>query len=271
MKIIVPMAGQGSRFSSASRLKPEYRLPKPLIPVFNKPMIRWAIESLPFMDLPNRPSGLSWKIRPASLIFVCLQEHEDNFSMSRKLRDLFGKSINIILIECHTEGAIQTALAAKSIIPDSAEDILISDSDHYFEGENFARKIQSRTPDTAGIIPVDSPKDNTIKHSYSLAVGNDVIKRVAEKDAALARQGAYSNIGAYYFSQAETFFRYAENTVKNKIKTGPPEKAEYYVAPLYQQMINDGLTVRMAYIKNSWRLGTPEDLEYFLINFHKHH
>ena len=41
LNILVPMAGEGSRFKEAG-----YFFPKPIIEVLNKPMIQWVIESL---------------------------------------------------------------------------------------------------------------------------------------------------------------------------------------------------------------------------------
>jgi NDP-sugar pyrophosphorylase family protein len=41
INIVIPMAGEGSRFSQAG-----YDLPKPLIPVIGKPMIQWVIENI---------------------------------------------------------------------------------------------------------------------------------------------------------------------------------------------------------------------------------
>ena len=43
MKILIPMAGEGSRF-----LKEGYAFPKPLIDVDGKPMIQTVVENLQF-------------------------------------------------------------------------------------------------------------------------------------------------------------------------------------------------------------------------------
>ena len=41
LNILIPMAGEGSRFKDAG-----FFFPKPIIEVLNKPMIQWVIESL---------------------------------------------------------------------------------------------------------------------------------------------------------------------------------------------------------------------------------
>ena len=59
MKIVIPMAGKGSRFLEDAHLKEEYTKPKPLINIKGKPMIAWAIESLS-----------KFKTSPQDLIFI---------------------------------------------------------------------------------------------------------------------------------------------------------------------------------------------------------
>jgi hypothetical protein len=41
LNVLIPMAGQGSRFAKAG-----YTFPKPLIEIENKPMIQWVINSI---------------------------------------------------------------------------------------------------------------------------------------------------------------------------------------------------------------------------------
>lgn len=45
MRIVMPMAGRGSRLGSGTQ-----DLPKPLVPVAGRPMLRWAMESLRGVD-----------------------------------------------------------------------------------------------------------------------------------------------------------------------------------------------------------------------------
>jgi hypothetical protein len=41
---------------------------------------------------------------------------------------------------------------------------------------------------------------------------------------------------------------------------------EYYIAPVYNEMLEDGKTLIPFYVNKMWGLGTPEDLKYFLEN-----
>ena len=42
---------------------------------------------------------------------------------------------------------------------------------------------------------------------------------------------------------------------------------EFYVCPVFNEAIADGLEVRTFEIEKMWGLGTPEDLDYFLSNY----
>ncbi len=253
MKAIFPMAGFGSRFSQLADKNPEYKPPKPFINVLGKPMIVWAVNSLPF-------------IKPQDLIFIVLQQHQDSYQVKDQLIKLFSPKIKVILIPHTTRGAAETALAAKPSL-DPNEDIIIADSDQYLDSRNLYQAILHKTADTCGIIPVDRPIDSQIKHSYTLADANNLAIKVAEKDPVLAAQGAYSNIGAYYFTKAKIFTQAIESIIKANAVSGPPDRQEFYVAPIYQYLIEHHQPVYIAPSPNAWRLGTPEDLEYFNTHF----
>src|SRR5204863_7222207 len=127
------MAGPGSRFQKEADKKQEYKKPKPLILVKNKPMIAWAMQSLPFIDLPNRSAKTKFTVFPKDLIFISLQEQEKKYQITQLLQNIFGSDITVILISQVTRGAVETALQAKKFI-NNTEELIISDSDHFFDG-----------------------------------------------------------------------------------------------------------------------------------------
>ena len=247
------MAGLGSRFQKAAHLNPEYKKPKPFIKIKNKPMIQWALESLP-TDLI---------VDPKKIIFICRQDHQDEFQIADKLKKIFTNAINIILIEKVTRGAAETVLKAKELI-NTTEDILISDSDHYFDGKALYKKIKNKDPKTMGIIPVFKPPDNEPKWSFSLVESGDVITAVGEKDAELAAKGAYANIGGYYFTHGNIFVQEAEEMINENDLYGDKGKKEFYVAPLYNRLIKKGMKIVAAITPKVCGLGTPKDVEFFI-------
>ena len=112
MKIIIPMAGRGSRFA-----KHDVETPKPLVPVAGRPMVAWAFESI--KDIPH-----------TQVVFIALQEHESTYGVTELLKNLAGPAAEVILIPEVTEGQLCTVLAARPFIEDD-EDLLIAGSDTY--------------------------------------------------------------------------------------------------------------------------------------------
>lgn len=266
MKIIIPMAGLGSRFQKVADQNPEYRKPKPFILVRGIPMIRWATSSLPFIEHPGEHVASPLRATPADLIFVVLKAHDDEYNLADGLRTIYGNDIRVIVIPSVTRGASETAYQAAPFI-DPEEPIVISDSDHYFDGAEFEKKIiEHQSSDVAGIIPVFvPPADNIPRWSYSLTEpGGTRIIDEGEKDRSLMERGAYANIGAYYFAKARYFLETFERVERENKMTGDEGKKEFYVAPLYKELLDEGKHLEAAVLNEVWGLGTPSDLEHFL-------
>lgn len=260
------MAGRGSRFLDVADLNPEYKRPKPLISILGKPMVLWAVESLPFVHLLHRPSKHKIKVFPSQLIFICRADHHKDFKIADELRKLFSKDIKIILIDKITRGATETVLKAKGFI-NTDEDMIVSDSDHFFDGRFLYRKILKKDVGTMGIIPVWRPPDKEPKWSYALVKKGHRIIAVGEKDRALMEMGAYANIGGYYFSSGKIFTKEAEAMISENDLYGDEGKKEFYIAPLYQRLIKKGHKIVAAITPKVWGLGTPKDVEYFEKNY----
>lgn len=251
MKIIIPMAGKGSRFADVADSNPEYKKPKPLINVKGKPMIVWAVDSL-----------TKFKPNPDDLIFICRQDQEDQFKISKSLQQLFSNQIKIVFIDQITRGAAETVLKTKQYI-NSNEDIIVSDSDHYFDGSFLYKKVINKDTETQGIIPVFRPPDKDPKWSFSLVEEDGTIAAVGEKDKDLAEKGALANIGGYYFTHGNVFVKEVEEAIAENDLTGDEGKKEFYVAPIYNRLIKKGMKIVAAITPQVWGLGTPKDVEYF--------
>jgi UDP-N-acetylglucosamine diphosphorylase / glucose-1-phosphate thymidylyltransferase / UDP-N-acetylgalactosamine diphosphorylase / glucosamine-1-phosphate N-acetyltransferase / galactosamine-1-phosphate N-acetyltransferase len=267
MKLVIPMAGLGTRFAKVSDQNEEYKKPKPFINVKGYPMIRWATGSLPFVEHPGQKVEGPLKVLPKDIIFIILKKHDDEFNMERQLKDIYSPDVKVVILEEVTRGAAETAYQAKPFLPED-EDVIFSDSDHFFDGSNLAKAIAEKSPEIAGIIPVFSPpNDGVARWSYSLLKpGSQEIIQVGEKDPELMKKGAPANIGAYYFSQAGYFLSEVEEVMEKNEVSGPSGKGEFYIAPLYQRLLNKGMKLRAAILPEVWGLGTPEDLESFLKN-----
>jgi dTDP-glucose pyrophosphorylase len=239
MKIIVPMAGRGSRFADQG-----LSMPKPLIQVYGRPMVAWALESLQQLDY-------------SQLVFIALQEHERAFGVTAVLRQLAGPSAQVIVIPNVTEGQLCTVLAAKELI-DTDEDILIASADTFIRS-SLGQDVAERSPACRGLISVASMSGERWSFARTDAQGNVV--EVAEK----VRISDHASTGLYYFSSGSEFVQVAETIIANQEKT----RGEYYVIPVYQKYIERGWQVRISIASEMWDMGTPEALQAFKVFLEK--
>ena len=107
MKVLIPMAGAGSRFEKAG-----YTFPKPLIEVDGKPMIQVVVENLNI---------------DAQHIFIVQKEHYEKYNL-QYLLNLIAPGCEIVQVDGVTEGAACTTLLAKEFI-NNDEPLLTANSD----------------------------------------------------------------------------------------------------------------------------------------------
>ena len=236
MNVLIPMAGRGSRFAEAG-----YTFPKPLIDVRGKPMIQVVIENL----------GVE-----ANFIYVVQKEHRDNYNLDHLLPLVTPGTCTIIEVDHITEGAACTALLAKDLINSDAP-LLFANSDQTVDWRpiDFLYKMQEQLAD-GGIVTF---KDTHPKWSFA-AVDEEtnLVTEVAEKKPISDNATA----GYYYWKHGSDFVQYAERMIERDIRVNN----EFYVAPVYNQAIEDGKEIRIFEADRMWGLGTPEDLEYYLNN-----
>lgn len=234
MKILIPMAGQGSRFATEG-----YTFPKPLIDVDGKPMIQKVVENLNFS---------------AEFIFLVRKEHLRKYEgLSDTLHRITGGQAKIVEVEGLTEGAAFTALLAKEHI-NTDEDLLIANSDQVIEyrPENFLTMKNMTTVD--GIVFTF----NAVHPKWSFAKVNDAgfVTQVAEK----VPISNVATCGIYWYRKGKDFVQAAESMITKNIRVNN----EFYIAPVYNEMIGSGQTVIPFFVQEMHGIGTPEDLQTFL-------
>ena len=234
MKVLIPMAGAGSRFT-----KEGYTFPKPLIDVNGKPMIQTVVENLDF---------------DCEYIFLVRKEHIEKYSgLINTLDRITNGKFEYVVVDGMTEGAACTALLAEEYI-DNDEDLLIANSDQYIEysPQNFLM-LKNLTSADAIVYTFNAvhPKWSFVKtNSRGYAV------EVAEKKP-------ISNIatcGIYWYRHGSDFVKYAKQMIEKDIRVNN----EFYIAPVYNELIQDGKALIPFYVHSMWGIGTPEDLRYFL-------
>lgn len=233
--VLIPMSGNGSRFVNAG-----FTLPKPLISVLGKPMIQRVVENLNI---------------DANYIFIVQKEHRVKYNLD-VLLPLIVPNCSIVETDGLTQGAACSALLAKELI-DNNEHLIVANSDQYvfWDSSDFVFSMISKNLD-AGILTF---KANHPKWSYAKINAEGFVTEVAEKKVI----SDLATVGIYYFKHGKDFVKYAEQMIDKNIRVNN----EFYICPIYNEMISDGKKVKTYDCQEMYGIGTPEDYAVFVDKF----
>lgn len=231
LQVLIPMAGLGTRFSSAG-----FALPKPLISVGDQPMYRLAMRSL---------DGFPGNIRFFSVIQL---QHHRKFGLGYLLTS-GHPAFDVTFINHQTRGAAETALSAfERLDPDSA--LLIMDCDLFFLSDDFLQAISDPGIDfDAALISFESSDP---RYSYAQIDAESNVVLTAEKQPI----SSHALIGAYFFSRAHYFREAALQLLGKGISESTPE---FYISLVMNEVICSGLRVKL-FRGDFYSFGTPEEL-----------
>ena len=235
LNVVVPMAGAGSRFAQQG-----YTFPKPLIEVNGKPMIQVVVENLNI---------------EAHYIFIVQQEHYEKYNLKYML-NLIAPGCDIVQVNGITEGAASSTLLAKNYINNDSP-LLIANSDQYVEwNSNECMYAFSADSIDGGILTFESSHP---KWSY-VKLGHDgFVNEVAEKQVI----SNHATVGVYYWKKGSDYIKYVEQMIQKNIRVNN----EFYVCPVFNEAIQDNKKIKVKKIEKMWGIGTPEDLNQFLLNY----
>ena len=234
LNIVIPMAGLGSRFANVG-----YKLPKPLIDVNGKPMIQVVVENMNIN---------------AHYIFIAMKKHVEEYDVENTIKEVTCGNYTIHTIDELTEGSACTVLKVRDII-DNDNPMMLANSDQYLEWDPYEFLVGTQGVD--GLIScfeADHPK-----WSYAKTDSNGKVTEVAEKKVI----SNLATTGLYYFAKGSQFVMSADAMIAKNIRTNN----EFYNAPIYNELIEEGGNIGVHMCSKMWGVGTPEDLEVFL----KHH
>lgn len=230
--LLIPMVGRGQRFRDEG-----FVLPKQLIQVGHQQMIDWSMSCI--------------KTEECNQIFVIRRDTVENNEMDVVLRHKFGDDITIVIAEEETEGTVSSCLLAEKYI-DNNLPLSITTLDMYFEPHFDPAKVV----DSDGVV-LTFDADNPA-YSYSQLGEDGYVIRTAEKEVI----SNHAHAGLYHFSKGSDFVRLAKEMIKRNIRV----KNEFYVAPLYNLFIEEGMKISVQPIDRLWSMGTPDERRYFLEN-----
>lgn len=245
--ILIPMAGEGSRFKQEG-----YTLSKPMIPV----TYRKTGEKIPMviastLDIPKSQDA------ETKLIYIDRAFHKQD-GIETNIQT-FLPHAQFITIDYLTQGQAATCLLAKDLI-NTNDDLFIGacDSGIVLDSEAFF-KAQS----DADALLITHTRDeniarNPFAHSWArLASDGKTIEAMSIKQPVSDTPFFdHATTGLFWFKQGKDFVAAAEEMLNNQDKSG----GEYYVDQVMQYAIQRGLKVQIfdgRYL--CW--GTPQDYE----------
>ena len=227
------MAGIGQRFVQAG-----YTKPKPLIPVFGKPMIAHVTSMFSPTD---------------KFVYICNDKHD-----IKEMRHALGWNANIVTMPSHKKGPVFTVKAAFDQIPDD-EPVMVSYCDVVV---NFDRlKFLMHVDDCDGCLVT-----HTGFHPHTLSATRMAF--ILEKDGQVLEvkekasytdnpQNEHASSGLYWFRSGALLKHYFDRALAEDATFN----GEYYVTLIYNLLIRDNLKVRFYDTEQVAILGTPGELE----------
>jgi len=236
MKLIMPMAGEGSRFRDVG-----YDKVKPMIDVCGIPMF----------VLVERCIGLDFDER----IFIVRKEH----NIKQDVLEWYPDA-HVIELDELTEGTACTIMKAREHFEDGSS-IFISNCDQWVDWEPNKFKMIASQHEVDGIIMNFPCPERNPKWSFAEVDGLNNIVRVAEKDPI----SDWATVGYYYWRDGRHFIQ----SVENMIAANDRVNGEFYTCPTYNYTLKlDGIgDIRHMEIKQMQGIGTPDDLKYFIDNY----
>ncbi|MCW2994084.1 MAG: Beta-phosphoglucomutase or related phosphatase, superfamily [Conexibacter sp.] len=234
VNVVIPAAGRGSRFAEAG-----YVHPKPLIDVEGRPMIELVLRDLRSVGRP---------------IVLLQEEHIARYRADAVIRHV-AAAAEVVPVSGVTEGAACTVLLAEQYI-DSPSELVLANSDQVVDADVAAFVALMREQDADGGIMTFRATES--KWSFAKVGEDGIVTEVAEKRP-ISDQ---ATVGIYWFRHGAAFVRCAKRMIASDTRVN----GEFYVCPVFNELIAEGGIVRTYEIERSAMhgIGTPEDLQAFL-------
>lgn len=248
MKILIPMAGAGSRFKREG-----YKISKPLILVNQRPMVIEATNHLPKGD---------------KYIYICRSNSIEDDNVDKEIKRYYPFS-KFITVNHLTEGQASTCLLAKYEINNN-EELVIGACDNGMIWDKKKFLFEKNEADCLvwtfrnNVTVVNKPESygwvEVSKENFARRVSVKIpISKNPISDHAI--------VGTFWFKKGKFFVNAAEKMIAKNRRINN----EFYVDECINELIEIGLRVKIFEVDKYICWGTPNDLrtyEYWH-EFHK--
>lgn len=237
INIVIPMAGEGSRFVKAG-----YKKPKPFIDVCGKPMVVRVMENL--------------ACKNARFILLARTSH---LQREKKTVQDIQKRFNAVFVPVDklTEGTACTVLHARRYINNKTP-MLIANSDQIVDADisGFIEVCRKKAMDGSILTFIDKNRDK--KWSFARVNKAGLVTETREKMPI----SKYATVGIYLYSQGRDFV----DASIDMIAANDRVNNEFYTCPTYNYAIRDGKKISIHNIEQAQMhgMGTPEDLTSYI-------
>lgn len=230
--LIIPMAGFGNRFVDQG-----YKLPKQLLNLSEITCLEKSLKSLDYKD--------------ANVILIARKEYLDEFSIDDILSTTLvgARNVTVKPLDFKTRGSLETCLAAAEHL-DPSYPTSIFTLDVSFTPQISLSKIDFEGADALAF----TIKTNNHGFSYLKMNEDGYAVLAAEKN----RISEYGISGLYSFRDTAKFIEMSSSNIEKGLLSGN----EFYIAPLFNDYINNGLKVKKFDLDSLIMFGTPREYEY---------
>ena len=225
MKVIIPLAGKGTRLRPHTHL-----VPKPMLKIAGKPVMAYILEDL------QKLGGVE------QVIYVTGHLKEKVEAYTRKEFASLPAAFVEQTVQDGTAGAVKLAE------PFVDQDVLIIFVDTIFETDLSVIK----TTDADGIIWVKEVEDYQ-RFGVVVTDADGNMTQIIEKPSTPISKRA--NIGLYYIRNWKLLFEGI-----NHVLTQPKHKGEYYLTDAFQYMIDKGAKIQVIDVEGWYDAGKLDTL-----------
>jgi glucose-1-phosphate thymidylyltransferase len=227
VKVVIPLAGKGTR------LRPHTHLtPKPLLKVADKPVMSYILDDL-------RTLG----VHEAVVITGHLKEKVERY-MAEEYPDFQA---------VYVEQPVQNGTAGAVLLaePHAADELLIIFVDTLFDADLSI--VKTLPDDVAGVIWAKEVDDYQ-RFGVIVTDADGFMQRIIEKPSEPISRLA--NIGLYYIRDWKLLFE----GIHHVMEQAPGGGGEYYLTDAFQYMVDHGARIKTIAIEGWYDAGKPETL-----------
>lgn len=227
MKVVIPLAGKGTR------LRPHTHVtPKPLLKVADKPVMSYILDDLRDLD-----------VHEAVIITGHLKEKVQQY-MSEEYPDF-----EAVYVEQKEQRGTADAIGLAE--PHVREEMLVIFVDTLFDAD---LSVIRRLPEDVGGVLWAKEVDDYQRFGVIVTDGEGYMQRIVEKPSEPISKLA--NIGLYYIRDWKLLFE----GIRHVMQSPPGSSGEFYLTDAFQYMVDHGARLKVIPIEGWYDAGKPETL-----------